>query len=62
MGTVDDEDLDQSNLQRYVMAIEREVGKSKVKLGRRYLRDQSAVVVESHGVRVADLGGGGVPA
>ncbi|MRX37376.1 E2 ligase fold family C protein [Aminobacter sp. MDW-2] len=51
LSVVDAEELDQSNLQRYVMALERDVGQSKVKLARRYLKGQSAVVVEGQGVK-----------
>lgn len=51
LSVVDAEELDQSNLQRYVMAVERDVGQSKVKLARRYLRTQEAVAVKGHGVR-----------
>ncbi len=51
LKVVDNELIDQGNLQRYVLARERDVGQSKVKLARRYLNAQHDLAVEGHSVR-----------
>jgi hypothetical protein len=51
LEVVDAEQLDQGNLQRYVLALERDVGQSKVKLARRYLKAQEGLTVEGHTTR-----------
>ncbi|RAZ73037.1 E2 ligase fold family C protein [Mesorhizobium atlanticum] len=48
---VDPETIDQGNLQRYVLALERDVGRSKVKLARGYLKNNSGLSVVGHEMR-----------
>ena len=48
---VDAETIDQGNLQRYVLALERDVGQSKVKLANRYMKNNSGLAVVGHHAR-----------
>jgi hypothetical protein len=51
LQVVDSELVDEGNLQRYVLALERDIGQSKVKLARRYLNAQRDLAVEGHSTR-----------
>ncbi|MER9794602.1 E2 ligase fold family C protein [Mesorhizobium sp. M0213] len=51
LQVVDAELVDQGNLQRYVLALERDIGQSKVKLARRYLNARPDLAVEGHSRR-----------
>ncbi|MBY5543666.1 E2 ligase fold family C protein [Rhizobium leguminosarum] len=51
LQVVDGEQVDQGNLQRYVLALERDIGQSKVKLARRYLKAQRDLAVDGHSAR-----------
>jgi hypothetical protein len=51
LEVVDAEQLDQGNLQRYVLALERDIGRSKVQLVRRYLKAQNGLMVEGRSAK-----------
>ncbi|MBD9507924.1 E2 ligase fold family C protein [Ensifer sp. ENS07] len=51
LEVVDAEPVDQGNLQRYVLALEKDISRSKVKLALRYLNSQTDLVVTGHNVR-----------
>ncbi|WP_434714259.1 E2 ligase fold family C protein (plasmid) [Rhizobium sp. YTUHZ045] len=51
LQVVDGEQVDQGNLQRYVLALERDIGQSKVKLAWRYLKTQRDLTVDGHSAR-----------
>lgn len=57
LEVVDAELVDQSNLQRYVLALERDIGTSKVKLTRRYLKTQEDLTVKEHAAKWQTLPG-----
>ncbi|MBB4420774.1 molybdopterin/thiamine biosynthesis adenylyltransferase [Rhizobium leguminosarum] len=51
LQVVDGEQVDQGNLQRYVLALERDIGQSKVKLAWRYLKAQRNLTIDGHSAR-----------
>ncbi|PZV34480.1 E2 ligase fold family C protein [Mesorhizobium kowhaii] len=51
LEVVDPETIDQGNLQRYVLALERDVGRSKVKLASRYIKNNPGLSVVGHEAR-----------
>ncbi|MER8700365.1 E2 ligase fold family C protein [Mesorhizobium sp. M1273] len=57
LGIVDGEEIDQGNLQRYVLALEKDVGGSKVKLARRHLTSQARFSLEEHPYKWQTLAG-----
>jgi molybdopterin/thiamine biosynthesis adenylyltransferase len=57
LGLVDDEEVDQGNLQRYVLALEKDIGGSKVKLARRHLTSQRGLLLQDHPYKWQSLAG-----